>query len=93
MLHRETCVEVARLSYAVGFVFIKKINIKINIFMKKTILAVLFLAPVFVFATIDVNLKYGSKGLDVVELQEFLIDKGWSLIVSDYQVILIKNLF
>ncbi len=45
--------------------------------MKKTLLLAIFLLPTFVFATIDSNLKYGSRGLEVTELQEFLIDKGF----------------
>lgn len=45
--------------------------------MKKIIYLFLFLIPVASFATIDVNLKYGSRGPEVNELQEFLIDRGF----------------
>ena len=45
--------------------------------MKKIILAFLLFAPVFASASIDVNLKYGATGAEVVELQEFLIGKGF----------------
>lgn len=38
--------------------------------------AVLFL-PVLSLASIDANLKYGARGQEVTELQEFLIDKGF----------------
>lgn len=48
--------------------------------MKKRFFAVALLAllalPSVSSASIDSNLKYGSKGPAVVELQEFLIDKG-----------------
>lgn len=47
--------------------------------MKNTFaLAVLMLGlmPQFAFASFDTNLKYGSRGDKVVELQEFLIDQG-----------------
>ncbi len=30
-----------------------------------------------VFASIDINLKYGARGTEVTELQEFLVDKGF----------------
>ncbi len=36
-----------------------------------------FIVPISVFASIDTNLKYGMKGQAVIELQEFLIDKGF----------------
>ncbi|TSC59316.1 MAG: hypothetical protein G01um1014107_363, partial [Parcubacteria group bacterium Gr01-1014_107] len=36
----------------------------------------LFLAPVFVFASFDNNLGYGSIGQGVTELQEFLLAQG-----------------
>lgn len=45
--------------------------------MKKTLLLAIFLLPTLAFATIDSNLKYGSRGVEVTELQEFLIDKGF----------------
>lgn len=45
--------------------------------MKKTLLLAILLLPTFAFATIDSNLKYGSRGVEVTELQEFLIDKGF----------------
>jgi peptidoglycan hydrolase-like protein with peptidoglycan-binding domain len=48
--------------------------------MKKIILAVIFgltLIPSIGFASIDNNLRYGSRGAQVTELQEFLIDKGF----------------
>jgi len=32
--------------------------------------------PSLAFASIDTNLKYGARGVEVSELQEFLIDKG-----------------
>jgi hypothetical protein len=46
--------------------------------MKKTIIAgiVLGLSLTSVFASIDVNLKYGQKNDSVAELQDFLADKG-----------------
>lgn len=52
-------------------------KIKINMNMKKIILLAILLTPVFAGASIDVNLKYGATGAEVVELQEFLIDKGF----------------
>lgn len=48
--------------------------------MKKLHLALLlasFIVPSVSIASIDTNLKYGSRGGDVTELQEFLIDKGF----------------
>jgi peptidoglycan hydrolase-like protein with peptidoglycan-binding domain len=45
--------------------------------MKKIIIALLVLIPTVSFASIDVNLKYGARGAEVIELQEFLIDKGF----------------
>lgn len=47
--------------------------------MKNTIIAVLvfFLIPSVSFANFDNNLKYGSKGDSVTELQEFLTNGGW----------------
>ena len=48
--------------------------------MKKIIsLVILGIAfiPALSFASIDNNLKYGSRGSQVIELQEFLIDKGF----------------
>lgn len=36
----------------------------------------MFLLPSFAFASFDTNLKYGSSGSKVVELQEFLQDQG-----------------
>ena len=37
----------------------------------------IFIIPTVSFASIDTNLKYGSRGTEVTELQEFLIDKGF----------------
>lgn len=48
--------------------------------MKKFLLALLLtglIMPSVSFASIDINLKYGSRGDAVVELQEFLISKGF----------------
>ncbi len=46
--------------------------------MKKLLLiTTLFIIPMISFASIDANLKYGSTGTEVKELQEFLIDKGF----------------
>lgn len=45
--------------------------------MKKIIILGLILIPSITFASIDTNLKYGSKGQGVIELQEFLIDSGF----------------
>lgn len=45
--------------------------------MKKIIIAFVLLFPITSFASIDVNLNYGSHGSEVTELQEFLIDKGF----------------
>ncbi len=42
----------------------------------KLLAIVLVLVPQFVFASFDTNLKYGSKGDEVRELQEFLTDQG-----------------
>src|SRR3989338_8979601 len=50
--------------------------------MKKlyiALLSVFFITPSISLATIDTNLKYGSRGAAVSELQEFLIDKGFLL--------------
>ena len=48
--------------------------------MKKILILVLALGGVFVFtlafASFDINLKYGSRGDDVIELQDFLQDQG-----------------
>lgn len=41
------------------------------------LVGILFLFPTVSFASIDKSLKYGSQGLDVSELQEFLISKGF----------------
>ena len=48
-----------------------------NINMKKVILISFLFVPIFASASIDINLKYGATGPEVVELQEFLIDKGF----------------
>ncbi|MGB2580620.1 MAG: peptidoglycan-binding domain-containing protein, partial [Minisyncoccia bacterium] len=48
--------------------------------MKKLHIALLigvFIIPSVSFASIDTNLKYGSRGLAVSELQDFLITKGF----------------
>ena len=45
--------------------------------MKKVILISFLFVPIFASASIDINLKYGATGPEVVELQEFLIDKGF----------------
>jgi hypothetical protein len=49
--------------------------------MKKILLvsitSLAFLLPIVSFASIDLNLKYGSTGTEVKELQEFLISKGF----------------
>jgi peptidoglycan hydrolase-like protein with peptidoglycan-binding domain len=48
--------------------------------MKKRILLIalgIISIPSLCFASIDTNLKYGSVGQQVIELQEFLIDKGF----------------
>lgn len=45
--------------------------------MKIYIFVALLLLPSFTFASIDFDLKYGSKGDEVIELQEYLIDKGF----------------
>lgn len=48
--------------------------------MKKLHIALLvtfFVIPSISLASIDTNLKYGSRGLGVTELQDFLIDKGF----------------
>ena len=48
--------------------------------MKKiisTIVLVSALIPSLSFASIDTNLWYGTRGSQVTELQEFLIDKGF----------------
>lgn len=48
--------------------------------MKKLYIALLvasFILPSVSLASIDINLKYGSRGAEVVELQEFLIEKGF----------------
>jgi peptidoglycan hydrolase-like protein with peptidoglycan-binding domain len=48
--------------------------------MKKIITIItfgIFIIPSLSFASIDNNLKYGNKGPQVIELQEFLIDKGF----------------
>lgn len=51
--------------------------------MKKyVVLVALLLTPVVSFASIDVNLKYGSTGPEVIELQEYLIDKGFLKIIA-----------
>lgn len=45
--------------------------------MKKILILGLFLLPSMALASIDINLKYGARGTEVTELQEFLIDKGF----------------
>jgi len=45
--------------------------------MKKIIIALLVFIPVISFASIDFDLKYGAKGDEVIELQEYLINKGF----------------
>lgn len=48
--------------------------------MKKLHIALLvasFIVPSISFASIDTNLKYGSRGVAVTELQDFLIAKGF----------------
>ncbi len=47
--------------------------------MKKYYIGFLVFAitPAFTFASIDTNLKYGSKGQEVIELQEFLISHNF----------------
>ncbi|MEK7117025.1 MAG: peptidoglycan-binding domain-containing protein [Patescibacteria group bacterium] len=45
--------------------------------MKKILLISLLFVPVFASASIDANLKYGATGAEVIELQEFLVDKGF----------------
>ncbi len=48
--------------------------------MKKSIIVlgvIWAFLPIFAHASIDFNIKYGSKGQEVTELQEFLIDKGF----------------
>lgn len=48
--------------------------------MKKSIIVFSLISaflPLFAHASIDFDLKYGSKGQEVTELQEFLIDKGF----------------
>lgn len=48
--------------------------------MKKLHIALLvasFVIPSISFASIDTNLKYGSRGVAVTELQDFLIEKGF----------------
>jgi len=45
--------------------------------MKKILLISLLFVPVFASASIDINLKYGATGSEVIELQEFLVDKGF----------------
>lgn len=44
--------------------------------MKKTLILALFFVPSIALAAFDTNLHYGSKGDDVVALQEFLTDQG-----------------
>lgn len=44
--------------------------------MKKAFILALFLVPSIAFASFDVDLHYGSKGDDVVALQEYLTDQG-----------------
>lgn len=47
--------------------------------MKKILLSVFVLSvllPTLAFASFDINLKYGSKGQSVIELQDFLQDQG-----------------
>lgn len=41
------------------------------------LLTILLLLPVLTYADFDTSLKYGAKGDKVVELQEFLIEKGF----------------
>lgn len=53
-------------------------NIKIAMKKLHIILFVAsFIIPSISFASIDANLKYGSRGLGVTELQDFLIEKGF----------------
>jgi len=42
----------------------------------KNIILLALLLPGIAFASFDTNLKYGSKGSSVIELQEFLVDQG-----------------
>lgn len=44
---------------------------------KALILAIFLSLPLISFASIDINLKYGSTGSAVTELQEFLVSKGF----------------
>lgn len=46
-------------------------------FFKKAILLALLVVPAISFASIDVDLRYGSQGQEVTELQEFLSDQGF----------------
>lgn len=58
-----------------GFVFISKKTFT----MKKILMGLVLgsvLVPSLAFASFDVNLKYGSKGDAVRELQDFLIEQG-----------------
>lgn len=45
--------------------------------MKKIAIIIALLIPVISFAAIDANLKYGMRGTEVQELQEFLIARGF----------------
>jgi peptidoglycan hydrolase-like protein with peptidoglycan-binding domain len=45
--------------------------------IKYLVVVISLLIPVISFASIDTNLRYGSKGQEVQELQEFLTDKGF----------------
>lgn len=66
----------------VGFLLPVGLTDRVNPFMKKIHIALLvasFIIPSVSFASIDTNLKYGSRGLGVTELQDFLIDKGFLL--------------
>jgi len=41
------------------------------------LLVTIIIVPAFTFASIDANLKYGARGPEVIELQEFLIANGF----------------
>lgn len=45
--------------------------------MKKTLIILALLVPSMTFASVDVNVKYGQSGNEVLELQDFLVDKGF----------------
>lgn len=48
-----------------------------NIFIVILIAASFFIIPNVASASIDINLRYGSRGLAVTKLQEFLIERGF----------------